>query len=96
MSRSVVAPLFKLVGRQLKRLALNLDVRPRVDEPLLERAILHVVRGHVGEEHDEHIVVVFDRGIEFGIGRFDRAAVAAPEIEFPGSGQPGIPIGKPG
>ena len=87
--------VFELVGRQLKRFSLNLDVRTSIHQPLLERAILNVVRRHVREQHDEHVVVVFDGRIQFRIRRLDRTAIAAPEVEFPRRSQAGVPIGKP-
>ena len=57
---------------------LNPDVVSRDLDPLLGDAVLHVVRGHVGEQRHERRVVVLDRCIQAGVGRLDVSADAAP------------------
>ena len=47
-------------------------------------AELHVIGRNVAEQGDQYVVIVLDRGIQVGTGAFNRAAEAAPEIEFPG------------
>ena len=47
-----------------QRLSLQLDVVAGVVDLLLERAELHVVRGDVAQERDQHVVVIGDRGAE--------------------------------
>ena len=63
---------------------MNNDVLGHELQTLLEDADLDVVRRHLGDQQDEHVVVVFDGGIQLGIGGLDGAAESAPEIDFPG------------
>ena len=52
-------------------------------EAFLQRAVFHVIGGHVAQEHDQDEVVVLDRGVEAGVGGFDGTAELAPEIQLP-------------
>src|SRR5260221_6205368 len=75
---------------------LNSHVVLRDSDSLLGNAILHVIRGDVGEQGHEGIVVVLDRCIQTGIGGFNRAAKAAPEIELPAQVEASLEIVKEG
>jgi hypothetical protein len=70
---------------------LEFDVAAHQLEAPLEAARLHAVRRHLGQQDDDGVVVVLHGGIQPGVGRLDRATVAAPEIEFPGSVEAGRP-----
>ena len=67
----------------LQRLALQGDVLLGVLDSLLGRAIRHIIRRHVAQERDQHVVVVLDRGIQGGGIGFDGPPQAAPEVESP-------------
>ena len=54
----------EFLGRQGQHAFLNPDVVARDLDSLLGDAILHVIRGHVGEQGHERGVVVFHRCIE--------------------------------
>ena len=70
--------------REPDRLLLQLGVLvEQVDLPLQD-AELHVVRGDVCDHGHEDVGIVLDGGVELRARGFDRAAEAAPEIEFPG------------
>src|SRR5207248_11215513 len=57
----------------LDQLGLDDDVVRHVLEPLLEDANLHIVRGHLGNEQHEHVVIVLDGGIQLGVSCLDSA-----------------------
>ena len=48
----------------LERPLLNFHIVPGVNEPLLERANLHIRRGHVREKRDHGIAIGFHRAVE--------------------------------
>ena len=72
---------------------LNPDVVAGDLDPLLGDPVLHVIRGHVGQQGHQGGIVVFDRSIQVGIGGLDRAAETAPEIELPAQVEAGRPVG---
>jgi hypothetical protein len=74
---------------------LNPDVVLCDLDPLLGNAVLHVIRRRVGQQRHQGIVIVFDRSVQTGTGRFDGPAEAAPEIQLPAQTQAGRPIGIP-
>ena len=76
---------------QIEAPLLQRDVRAGEFQPAFERADFDVSRGDVGEQRDEHVVVVFDRRVQVGVSRFDGAAKAAPEVEFPRQIESAIP-----
>ena len=71
-----------------QRLTLDLHVELGVSDPLLDDAHLRVVRRHVPQQGDQHVVVIFDRGVQAVVGRFDGAAEPAPEVELPREREP--------
>ena len=52
-------------------------------DPLLEDPVLHVVRAHVGQQDDQHVVVSRDGRLQVGVGGLDRPAESAPQVQFP-------------
>ena len=73
----------KAILRLLGKLSLHGNVAVYVFDLLLVNADLHVGSRHFRNQQDQCVVVVFNRGIEFGVGGFHTAAESAPEIEFP-------------
>src|SRR5262249_26980217 len=76
----------------LQGLCLQSRVLPGVLDALLEGAYLDIVRGHIAQQRDQHVVVVIDGGVQVGAGRFNGAAEAAPEVELPGEIEPEVPL----
>ena len=77
-SSRVVVPTRNFSRREGQHAFLNPDVVSRDLDPLLGDPILHVIRGHVGEERDERRVVILHGCIQTGVGRLDVPAEAAP------------------
>jgi hypothetical protein len=67
----------------------------RPTQALFQRAVFHRVPADVGQQRHEHIVVALDGCIELRVGRFDRAAVAAPKVEFPTEPKSVVPLAEP-
>ncbi len=78
--------------RQHQAPRLDHDVLGGVLEPLLGRAKIDVVLGDLGEQQHQGVVVVFDRHVQVGVGRFDGPAEPAPKVEFPGKARAGGPV----
>ena len=76
----------------LESLLLQLHVGLGQFDLPLGGAKLHVSRGRVGQQRDQHVVVVFDRGVQVGVCGLDRPAEAAPEIQFPGETKTEVPL----
>ncbi len=94
-SSSPTMPTLRCPSTICKRLALQGDVLLGVLDSLLGRAIGHVIRRHVAQERDQHVVVVLDRGIQGrGIG-FDGPPQAAPEVDLPTEVEPVVPLPVP-
>ena len=85
-------PTFSCPSTICKRLALQGDVLLGVLDSLLGRAIRHIIRRHVAQERDQHVVVVLDRGIQGGGIGFDGPPQAAPEVELPAEVEPVVPL----
>ena len=77
-------PVLKLEIGQAQALALVVDVLPGVLQPLFGRAEIRVLLGNFGQQQNQHVVVVLNRGVQSCVGRLDGSAKPAPEIEFPG------------
>ena len=69
---------------QPQRILLDDDVSFGELQSLLERPHLHVIGRHVGERHHEHRAIILHRPVEIRVRRFDIAAQATPNVEFPG------------
>ena len=82
-SNRVVAAFVPSI-RKVQALALDPHVLPRVFQPLFRRPQIDVALGDLRQEQDQGVVVVPDRGVQIGVGRFDAAAISSPEVEFPG------------
>ena len=76
----------------LQRFTLESDVLLGVLDSLLGRAIGDIIRRHVAQERDQHVVVVLDRGIQGGGVGFDGPPQAAPEVELPTEVEPVVPL----
>ena len=86
------AHLELLIGES-RELLLRPDVVAGNLDPHLGNPVLHVIRSHVGQQGHQRVIEVFDRSIQAGIGRLDRPAEAAPEIELPAQVEAGGPVG---
>ena len=51
-----------------------------------------VVLRRVGQQRDEHRVVVFQRVLELGVGALNLAAVESPKVQFPGQVETQTPV----
>ena len=70
---------------ELESLTLSLDIRPGVSQSGLERTYFHVVQCDLGVEAHEQIAVLFDRGIQIGLGRLDPATEPPEHVDLPRS-----------
>ena len=70
--------------RQVQADLLVLDVLAGIVQPLLGRPHVNVALGDLGEQQHQGVVVVVDRSLQLRIGRFQGAAIKAPEVELPG------------
>ena len=73
-------------------LALEIDVFRGVLDSLLGRAVRHVVRRHIAQERDQHVVVIINRGVQAGRIGLDGPPQAAPEVQFPTQVEPVVPL----
>ena len=76
----------------LQDVALQFRVLPGQFDLFLVLAHLDVVLRHVGQQGDQHGVVVFHRGVQLGLGGQHLAAVQSPEVQFPGQVEAEIAI----
>ena len=79
-------------GGDPERFLLKFDVLPGEFQTFLVGPHLDVVRGHLGLQQHQDVVVALHLGIEVGVGGLDRAAETPPEIEFPGGIEAGRPV----
>ena len=85
-------PFGQLPSHQTKEYVLEFHVKSQPTDPLLQRADLHVIRGHVAQQGDQHVVVALDGGIQLGVRGRHRAAEPAPEVELPGEIEARVPL----
>ena len=76
----------------LQRLPQQFHIGPGVRDSLFDGAHLRIVRRHVAQQGDQHVIEVLDRGVQAVVGRFNGPAKLAPEVEFPGEGEPERPL----
>src|SRR5262249_20180103 len=70
--------------RDVEARPLDVRVVPRHGELFLGRANADVVGGYLGQQGDEDVVVIGQRGQQRRIGGLDAPPESAPEIELPG------------
>ena len=61
-------------------------------DPFLGLPHVDVVLRRVGQQRDEHRVVVFQRSLELGVGALNLAAVESPKVQFPGQVETQTPV----
>ncbi len=82
-SSSVAVPAFAPELHDRAALLLDLEVLANDDQLLFQRAQENVVGRHLGDQADQHVIVVGHGGQHRGVGGLDPAAEAAPDIQFP-------------
>ena len=79
-------------GDDPERFLLKFEILLGKFQALLIGPHLDVVRGHLGLQEHQDVVVALHLGVEIGVGGLDRAAETPPEIEFPGGIEAGRPV----
>ncbi len=75
--------VLRAVAGDVEGVALGLEVGAGDVELTLQAAKLDVVAGDLGQDGEENVALVFDGGLEVGVGGFDPAARASEYVDLP-------------